>query len=197
MNPAPPDGKPLGVATFPETSVEPTAIPGSRYNDPTLHRGYYGFEAPRGAPTNETRHRDDPGQPTGHPHREQDTLKQAPSSDPTDSTAQRTHRAPDRSQHHTTLPPSSDQLASPTTVPDCTRALSTHGTLRPLPDHASKRRTHSLYRLQILAHRAGPGAAGAGQAPGDPRPQPRRRYPEAPSSTTPNPPGASTPRPAH
>ena len=35
------------------------------------------------------------------------------------------------SPHHTTLPQCSDQPASPTTIPDCTRLLSTHRTLRP------------------------------------------------------------------
>ena len=99
------------------------------------------------------------------------------------------------SQHHTTLPQGSNQPTNSTALRDCTRAVSAHGTLRPRQDHASKRRTHGLYRLQIPAHRAGPGVTGADQAAGaptgTPRPQPRRRHPKTPSTNNPNPPGTS------
>ena len=83
-----------------------------------LTRQLYGFEAPQGAPTSGTHHREYRGQPTSRLPREQATPKQAPSGHPTDSTTQRTPRALDRFRHHTTLLQCSDQPASPTTVPN-------------------------------------------------------------------------------
>ena len=100
---------------------------------------------------------------------------------------------PDRSTSH--YPAATRQPAlKPYRNPWLHTGTPTRVTLRPQPSHTTKRRTHGLCQPQIPKHRAGPGTAGAGQAAAAPRPQPRRRYPKDPSTNTPDPPSASSPK---
>ena len=115
---------------------------------------------------------------------ERGTVLRAPSGNP-QTTQHSIHLAPQTySQHHSAPPEWGDQLINPTTTPDYPHALSACGTLCLQPDNATRQCAHDLQRLQIPKHRAGPGEAGAGQAAGAPRSQPRRRHPKTPSTNT-------------
>ena len=87
-------------------------------------------------------------------------------------------------------------MQRPVCKPNNSPLLRTYARVPPTGPYAPNRsrpasNALSLYWLQILAHRAGPGATGAGQATGAPRPQPRRRHHKIPNTNTPGLPGMS------
>ena len=108
-----------------------------------------------------------------HPTQEHATIGRAPGGT---TAAPATQRA-----HHAHIP-SNASPNSVTTRPSLHESHHYHHThALPSPeDPNTSELNHSLYVLHIPLHRAGPGATGAGQATGTPRPRPHKLYPETP-----------------